>query len=54
MRSENHSMAPPATTPSSTSQPQLRTKLLMPSIATVRNGNARLLLANTLATCGTT
>ena len=36
------------------SQPQLRTKALMASIATVRTGQRALELVNTLATCGTT
>ncbi len=44
---------PPAR-PSSSSQPQLRRKPLMASIATVSAGSARLELVNTEATCGTT
>jgi len=35
-------------------QPQSRTKALMPSMATVRNGSARLVPVKTFATCGTT
>ena len=45
---------PPSAPARITSQPHWRTKALTASMTTVRVGSARLLPANTLATCGTT
>jgi hypothetical protein len=54
LRSITLNVAIPAMMASNSSQPQLRKKALMLSMATVSAGNERLELVNTAATCGTT
>ena len=54
MRSDSLKPTTPAMATKAANQPQCRTKALMASIIVVSRGSARLLLTNTLATCGTT